>query len=412
MPKRKAASGKALSVKKKDSVASTGCVILFFGLFAAAGSFTFWMFTIRPFWGIYQAQSWAETPCTIVSSEVEVHAGDGDTYSIEIKYDYTFDGRPHRGERYHFMYGASSSGRKGKQAVVDRYPRGLQTTCYVDPDDPSQAVLNRGLTADLWWGLFSLPFLAVGYGGLLYGTGLLGSGKDSKSTDDQQALSTSGKVTTTSDNDDDWQDDRPVQLKPKHTPLGKFLGTTFVALFWNGLTGVFVYHAVQSHIQGRPEWCLTIFITPFVLIGLLLIYAIGHTFLALFIPRPTLSIDRARIPLGGATRLNWRISGRAHIIRHLKVFLQAQESATYRRGTATITDTHTFFKQTLFESHDSLTIPRGDVDIEIPTDSMHSFEADHNKVVWEIHLAGEIPLRPDINSAFPIRVTPHEQYQR
>ena len=412
MPKRKT-SGKALSVKSKNSKAGTGCLILFFGIFAAAGTLTLWMFTIRPFWGIVDGQSWVETPCTIVSSEVEVHLdGEGNTYSIEIKYDYDFNGRPYRGERYHFMYGMSSSGRSGKQKVVDRYPVGLQTSCYVDPDDPSEAVLNRGLTADLWWGLFSLPFLAVGYGGLLYGTGILGKGKKSGAHEgERQALSTSGDVPADPD-DDDWESDGPVVLKPEHTPLGKFLAACFFALFWNGITSVFVVIAVKSHLDGRPEWCLTVFITPFVLIGLLLIGAVGHTFFALFIPRPTLSLDRARIPLGESARLSWRISGRTHIIRHLSVTLQGVERATYRRGTDTHTDKHTFFKQTLFDSHDSLDIPEGDVDVQIPADSMHSFKADNNRIEWSVHFKGEIPMRPDIDADFRIKVTPHEQYQR
>lgn len=413
MPKRKTPSVKALSVKGKNTLAATGCMILFFGAFAAAGSFTFWMFTIRPFWGIASAQRWVETPCTIVSSEIEVHDGDdGDTYSIEIKYDYEYDGRPYRGERYHFMYGMSSSGRSGKQEVVKRYPVGLQTTCYVDPNDPSEAVLNRGLTADLWWGLFSLPFLAVGYGGLLYGTGILGKGRKSAVPEDRrQALSSSGDVPADPD-DDTWESDGPVLLKPEHTPLGKFVGTLLATLFWNGLVSIFVYHAAESHIRGRPEWCLTIFLIPFVLIGLLLIWAVGHTFLALFIPRPTLSLDRARIPLGETARLSWRLSGRAHIIRHLSVTLEGAERATYRRGTDTHTDKHTFFKETLVDSHDSLDIPAGGVDVQIPADSMHSFKADNNRVEWAIHFKGEIPLRPDIDAEFRIKVTPHEQYQR
>ena len=109
MPKQTASSGSALSVKGKNSRAGLGCFILFFGIFAAAGGAMLWFMTILPFWNISRSQSWVETPCKITSSEVGVHDGDdGDTYSIEIKYDYTFEGRPYRGERYHFMIGSSS----------------------------------------------------------------------------------------------------------------------------------------------------------------------------------------------------------------------------------------------------------------------------------------------------------------
>ncbi len=110
MPKRTSQPGGALSVKKSNSKFGTGCLILFFGIFAAAGGAAFYFVTFLPLWGVTRAQSWTETPCTIVSSEVEVHDGDdGDTYSIDIQYDYTVDGLPYRGEKYHFMPGASSA---------------------------------------------------------------------------------------------------------------------------------------------------------------------------------------------------------------------------------------------------------------------------------------------------------------
>lgn len=426
MPKSQSNHGGALSIKKPGSRLGTGCMILFFGIFAAAGGASFWWMTLRPLLGIAFAQGWTETPCSIVSSEVEVHDGDdGDTYSIEIKYDYTLAGQPHRGERYHFMHGMASSGKAGKQAIVDQFPPGLQTTCYVDPGDPTQAVLNRGLTSDMWWGLFPLPFLAVGVGGLLFGTGLvkfrqppadgIGSGQGPLSIGADATDDTDDEWSAEDDQDSDWDDDSqdgPVELKPRHSPLAKFLGITFLAMFWNGITSVFVYKVVESHLNGTPEWCLTFFMVPFVLVGLLLIWGIFHGFLSLFIPRPTLTIDRARIPLGGTVRISWKFSGSAHIIRHLKVTLRGEETACYRRGTDTHTDKHHFHKDVVYETHDPLEIPEGEVDIRIPDDTMHSFDSGNNKVVWEIHLDGEIPLRPDIDAEFPITVIPHEQYQR
>lgn len=423
MPKRDSSPNVAMSVGRRNSAAGRGCLILFFGIFAAAGGGMLWWMLLRPLWGVANAQFWTETPCTIVSSEVEVHDGDdGDTYSIEIRYDYTFGGQSYRGERYHFMHGMASSGREGKQAVVDRYPVGLETTCFVDPSDPSQSVINRNFTTDMLWGLFSLPFLAVGVGGLLFGTGVVKFRKppaDGIGTGQAPlALGAGASDDDGEENTDDWSDgfepdaEGPLTLKPRYSPLGKFLGITCIALFWNGITGVFVYHAAKSHLDGRPEWCLTFFILPFVAVGMLMIWGIFHSFLALFIPRPTLTVDRARLPLGGATRITWKFSGNAHVIRQLKVTLRGEEVATYRRGTDTYTDKHTFHKDVVFETHDPLEIPEGSAEIRIPDDTMHSFDSGNNKVVWEIHLDGEIPLRPDIDAEFPITVTPHEQYQR
>lgn len=414
MFKRKG-KGSALSVRHRRTLESRGCLSLFFGIFFAAGAAMLYFFAVRPLLGVYLAQSWVAAPCVIISSEVGVHDGeDGDTYSIDITYDYTFGERRYRGDRYHFMHGFSSSGRRGKQAVVDRYPPGLETVCYVDPGDPTQAVLHRGLTADMWWGLFPLPFLGVGLGGLLFVFGAFGTRRKTTAEfpDRQVALSAHANSLR-----DAWEDedprgsDGPVTLKPRYSPLGKFIAVTCIALFWNGLVSVFVYKAVESHLSGHPEWCLTFFIIPFVLVGLLLIWGIFYSFVALFSPRPTLTLDHARIPLGGTARLSWRFAGNPSTIRQLRVTLLGEEHATYRRGTDTHTDKQRFFKEVLYETCDPLEIPEGDAEIRIPDDAMHSFESGNNKITWEVHLDGEIPLRPDVDAEFPITVVPHQPHR-
>mgnify|MGYP001826188681 FL=1 len=37
---------------------------------------------------------------------------------------------------------------------------------------------------------------------------------------------------------------------------------------------------------------------------------------------------------------------------------------------------------------------------------MHSFEADRNKIIWEIKVEGEIVRWPDIDQNFPITIRP------
>ena len=71
------------------------------------------------------------------------------TYRIDISYKYEVDGREFQSYRYSFWAG-SSSGRKDKQAVVDRFPPGTRAFCYVNPDDPTQAVIDRGLSIEVW----------------------------------------------------------------------------------------------------------------------------------------------------------------------------------------------------------------------------------------------------------------------
>jgi hypothetical protein len=411
--KRRASSPKALSVKHGRTARGIGCfAIPFFGLFFVVGSIFFYLLTIRPISGVVTSGNWVETPCTITHSELDVHSdSDGTSYAIDIQYDYVFAGRNYHSDRYHFMGRFSSSGRSSKQKVVDHYAVGQPAVCYVDPDHPDQAVLNRGFTLDMLWGLFPLPFLLIGSGGLLYTAGVFGKkstepagGGDFRSGRGAGVLAASGGWSAGESSD------APVVLKPDVSPRAKLLGFLLIALFWNGITSIFVYHAVQSFMRGNPQWGLALFISPFVLIGCVLVLGVVHSFVALFNPRPTLLLGRPQIPLGGSERLTWRFSGNTSSIRHLRITLSGQERATYRRGTDTIRDDETFFERVLFESRDPFDIAEGETEIQIPADSMHSFSADNNAIVWSIQLLGEITLRPDVSSEFPIRVVPHERH--
>jgi hypothetical protein len=48
------------------------------------------------------------------------------------------------------------------QEIVRRYPAGTRTTCYVNPRDESEAVLTRGASRSLTFGLAPIVFFAAG----------------------------------------------------------------------------------------------------------------------------------------------------------------------------------------------------------------------------------------------------------
>lgn len=404
----------AMSARHGRPTRMGGCVgIFFFGIFFVAGSAMLYFMTLLPLGSVLLARGWIETPCTIVSSEVGVNRdSDGDTYKIEVEYTYDVGGREFTGQRYNFMLDMYSGGREGKQEVVQSLPPGTQTVCHVNPNDPADAVLNRGLTADMWWGLFPFPFFLVGSIGLLAMTGVVKFGKQRRAG---SALSTgvdSGSLADSTNRvSSDAPDDGPFVLKESTSPLGKFIGISLFSLFWNGIVSIFVWQIVESFREGRPEWCPTIFMIPFVLVGLGSLVMIVHSFLAIFNPRPTLTLSRRRIPLGEAALLTWKFRGSTSAIRSLKVTLKGEEQATYRRGTDTHTAKETFYEEVLTETIDSLYITESEAEISIPSDTMHTFQAKRNKVVWTVHFAGEIPLRPDVSSEFEITVSPHEPAQ-
>ena len=122
--------------------------------------FCFWI----PFRRVRSAKSWMKTPCVIVSSSVDEDTGDSGLYRIGVTYEYGFRGHQYRASRYNFSIGATA-GTLGKKRIVRRLPPGTKTVCYVNPQDPGDAVIDRGLT---WDAVFMGGFAIVCFGAFLF----------------------------------------------------------------------------------------------------------------------------------------------------------------------------------------------------------------------------------------------------
>ncbi len=403
-------AGAAMSQNKASPL--LGCALFgFFGLFFSAGCIAFFFTFVRPAFQVFAAAGWAETPCVIKTSEVRTHSdSDGTTYSVHMEFEYFVNGERHRSDRYSFST-VSSGSRAGKQRIVDRYPAGSETVCYVDPDDPTAAVINRDFDAGIWFGLFPLIFVAVGLGGFVF------AGWAVRRHRRRGVKSTTEWLPDDEQRRVERQPQRgylpshvpgPVTLKPEASRWGTLAFAVFFALFWNGITSIFVVHAVASHIQGKPDWFLTFFIIPFVLVGLGVILFVGYSLLALFTPQPVVTVSSRLVRLGETLRLSWSFGGNARAIRELKISIRGREEATYRRGTDTITDTRTFYELAVLDTSDFVKIQRGDAEVTIPKDTVHSFESKHNKIVWTVHVKGEILNWPDVDNSYSLLVLPLE----
>ena len=147
-----------------------GCFLYpVFGIFLLIGSVFLYMMTILPLWGVLSSGDWVATPCEIVKSTVHQRRGtDRPVFEWDLQYRYTFAGQGYDGDQYNFwVFGNSSAGNQ-KYRRARQYPRGSQHVCYVDPDNPQNVVLIREFSSEMWWGLFPLPFVAVGAGGMIY----------------------------------------------------------------------------------------------------------------------------------------------------------------------------------------------------------------------------------------------------
>ena len=359
--------------------------IIFFGIFVVVGGLLTYFFTVRPYLRVQTARTWPATPCVVVASRVQSHAGDDSTtYSVDILYRYQVAGREYRSNRYNFL-GGSSSGYDSKAAIVAQHPPGKRTTCYVNPNDPTDAVLVRHFTTGMWLGLLPLVFLAAGLFGVVHFA--RGGARP------QPVVPAAGPA-------------GPVTLRPQTSPVAKLIGTIFAAAFWNGIVAVFVTQAVRGWQRGHPDYFLTLFLVPFVLVGLALLGGIGYFLLALFNPRLRLTLSARSIPVGGAAELRWEMSGRARALRRLEIVLEGREEATYTRGTTSVTDKEVFTTIPLLDTGNPWDMQTGRAQLLLPPDAMHTFRATHNKILWHLRVRGDIPCWPDLKEEYEVTILP------
>lgn len=376
----------------------TTILVIFFGIFFLFGAGFFVPFFLLPALRVVEARSWQPVPCEIVTSGVRTHAGeDGSTYSVEALYRYRLGGREYVADRYQFLGGASS-GRAAKAAAVERISAGAVTTCYVDPEDPFDAVIERGFTRDYLFGLLPLVFVLVGAGGLgfvIYGARSL---KREAARPSWPASSSSAAA-------------GPVELEPATGRGGKLGCAVVVALLWNGIVSLFIAPWLEAWRAGSIDWFLTIVLLPFALIGLLLLAGIPYSALALANPRPRLSLSRGALRAGEAVEIRWSFRGAARRVRRLRIWLQASvtttESVVHDSGFSIRTNTDELEDARLdvVDRGPAESPASGSVRFDVPADAPPTSPG-VEAVSWKLHLAGSIRYWPDVTEAYEIVVFP------
>jgi len=375
-------------------------VVAFLGVFVVAGTAAGYFLSFRPLYRVYQARSWASADCEVISSRV---VRSDDTSRPEITYRYHVDDREYTSDRYNFIPGSTSDSTVA--ATVERYSPGTRFQCFVDPADPTQAVINRDIT---FWYYFGLIFFA-GFAGipLLVGVFALRMRSTTRAAQQQVAGTSFRELEAGADPAGGIGDSGPAVLQSTASPMGKLITATIVCLFWNGIVGLFTYFEIrQFGSAGGGGWFMAIFLLLFQVIGVALLFAVPYQLLALANPRPVITLSRGSLPIGGTVPFQWQLTGKASRVTKLTMTLKGREEARYRRGTDTRTDTHEFYSEVIADAMDPMSIERGSGTLRIPAGTMHSFSAGNNKVLWTLTVKGEIARWPDVDESFAVTVSP------
>jgi hypothetical protein len=194
-----------------------------------------------------------------------------------------------------------------------------------------------------------------------------------------------------------------VVLKPVVTPGCNLTGWAVLAVVWNGIVAATGGWSFKKFDYDNFAWVPVVLMSPFQLIGILLVVCAGYYLLAMFNPRPVLTLSPGKLRLGEPFDLEWEFSGSTRAVNRFRLYVEGREEATYRRGTTTTTDRSVFATIKIAERPSA---EKGRARITMPADTMHSFKSENNKIVWAIHVEGEIRLWPDVKEGFEVEVLP------
>lgn len=109
------------------------CILTFAGLF----------FALRPIYQLFESRDWKEISCTIISSKLaRVSSKNSASFRVAANYSYRFNDTDYTGDDFDFS-GFDYDSEYEMKKVIARYAPGQTVECFVNPDNPYEAVLSR-----------------------------------------------------------------------------------------------------------------------------------------------------------------------------------------------------------------------------------------------------------------------------
>ncbi len=148
------------------SMIGFACGGFFILAFASAGVFLIFQ-TIRSRKKAEASQSWPFISGQVTEARVSRHTStdsDGDTsvsYSPLVKYHYQVAGQDYEGAKIAFGFQQSYNSQAKAQAALERFPVGGHVSVYYDPNNPSDAVLERKAGASTLGLVLGIIFLVI-----------------------------------------------------------------------------------------------------------------------------------------------------------------------------------------------------------------------------------------------------------
>lgn len=423
LPRRSIIFGKKRGERRTGSNALGRAALgLFAAVFFTAGIISLAFILLKlsiPEWRVNH--QFVQAPCQIV--ETRVGTDSNGLTRPEILITFSIGERSLTTWSHFDIGGVYQADTAATEKILANFQPGQESTCWFDPYQPETAVLVRGYTWFAWLMLL-LPaaFISLGGGGLGYAVMTWGKSTERIAATGAHPPGLDYFLPTANTADEPFPfvpdpqnlNDSPGTILAYRLPPGfarwNLAAIAIVAVLWNLAVIVFARMAIQSFRAGAPDWWLTVLLVPLSLVGMLCLGLLARAIMVNTGIGPTL-VEISAHPLvpGGAYEVYLSQAGRL-TVKSLDLKLVCEETATYRQGTNTRRATRRVYED-LLVSRESFSIGQGlpfeaRAQLAIPSEAMHSFKANHNRIDWKLVIRGTVTRWPDFERTFPLVVRP------
>ena len=391
-----------ISGRGKIGGAPGGVFLTLFSIPFAGVGVVMAVLTIWTLVAYFNQQSWDTAEATIKSAELKSHRGkDSTSYSVKATYDYEYKGKSYRDASKVSQYSGSDNISSFHHDLHKKLQRHLENNepyqCFVNPDNPEEAVLNRDLRPLklVFFGIFAVVFGGAGFGIMIWGIkSIIGSRKIKKL---QNAFP-----------DQPWyQKEEWREGVIKSSSKTGLIFSIIFATFWNAISFPIAIMVLYKEVEkGRPMIYLVLL---FPLVGIfLIIWAIVSIIKWRKFGESYLRMDSVPGVIGG--KLAAKVCTTVNIVPEDGFYLKLQCINRYVSGSGKNSSTH---ERVLWESEQVIEkellykdLTRSEIPVlfsipysEKPTDERNS----RNSIIWKLKVNAAVS-GIDYSSGFEIPV--------
>lgn len=364
------------------------------------------------------SQAWIPTPCTVVLTAPNARTA-GEMH-------WTWNGQDYSTRELQLASSDSEAPLRLPDAWFTAVPP-HQPVCYVNPEDPSQAVLLRGLrseSAAARWALRCTLALAFffGLGLATWGWRRMGlegpRGRRPGSTSRASATDEGRRSSPESS-------PRGHRLQPAATPGTRSLFWLGVALFWYASLGLLALALIAEFEEpSSPPRAAVVVLVAMALGGLVFVAKVLRSATQLRLPRPRLELSKPFLTPGEPTCLRWHLEDPGHRLQSISIHWVGQETVSYQLAESRENETHVFLRTRVLETSplepnpSPAALPKaadGPNPVLKPAtaipwtphaNQMHTFEGPSNRVEWFFEVTLEARRGRTLVLRYPVTVEP------